>query len=146
SYTQAQVADRVGKNRTTVTNMLRLLSLPDFIQAALKKEEITNGHARALLAVEATADQQRLLSKVIKEGWSVRQIEEAIRALGTKNISKTVSSAVKDPFYDEISSRLRRTFGTKVNVKPKKDGGEIKIEYYSEDDLERILQLLDSVS
>lgn len=81
---------------------------------------------------------------------SVRQIEEAVRDVSQPSISnkKKTSSSNKeelDPFYKEISARLRRTFSTKVNINPKKEGGEIKIEYYSEDDLERILAIFDSI-
>ncbi len=144
-YTQAQVADRVGKNRTTVTNMLRLLTLPDFIQSALKSNLISMGHARTLINIENVADQQSLLKKAIQNQWSVRQMEDAVRNVGTPAIKKKVAKEPSNPFYDDISSRLRRTFSTKVEVKPKKDGGEIKIEYYSEDDLERILGIIDSL-
>ncbi len=145
-YTQAEVANRVGKNRTTVTNMLRLLGLPDFIQAALASNAISVGHARALITVESKSDQQKLLSKIIKLGWSVRQVEEAVRALSSSTSKKKpAKKEPANPFYDEISARLRRTFSTKVNIKPKANGGEIKIEYYSEDDLERILSIFDSI-
>lgn len=145
-YTQAEVATRVGKNRSTVANMLRLLNLPDFIQTALIKGIITIGHARALITIEDTAIQQKLLSKILKLDWTVRDVEDAVRALNTyspKKIQKKEDS--KNIFYDEISDRLRRTFSTKVNVKPKAKGGEIKIEYYSEEDLERILSIFDSI-
>ncbi len=144
-YTQAQVAERVGKNRTTVTNMLRLLTLPDFIQSALKSNLISMGHARSLINIENVADQQSLLKKAIQNQWSVRQMEDAVRNVGTPATKKKVAKEPPNPFYDDISSRLRRTFSTKVEVKPKKEGGEIKIEYYSEDDLERILGIIDSL-
>lgn len=144
-YTQAQVADRVGKNRTTVTNMLRLLTLPDFIQNALKRNEIAMGHARALVSLEQEEDQQKLLKKAIANDWSVRQMEDQVRVIGTPKTKKKPKQNDNDPFYEDISSRLRRTFSTKVQVKPKANGGEIKIEYYSEDDLERILGLLDTI-
>ena len=148
-YTQAQVAERVGKNRTTVTNMLRLLSLPDFIQTALKKNQIAMGHARSLITIEDASDQQKLLKKAVSSEWSVRQMEDAVRNLDSSaSTKKKKTSANKDksnPFYDSISSRLRQTFSTKVQINPKAKGGEIKIEYYSEDDLERILGILDSI-
>ena len=147
-YTQAEVAERVGKNRTTVTNMLRLLNLPDFIQSALKSNQISMGHARALITIEDEDIQQKILKKVIDKGLSVRQIEEAVRDVMNSSKSKKKSSSKKEPanpFYNEISSRLRRTFSTKVNVQPKKNGGEIRIEYYSDDDLERILGIFDSI-
>lgn len=149
-YTQAQVAERVGKNRTTVTNMLRLLTLPDFIQNALKQNLIAMGHARTLITVEDSKQQQQLLKKAISNEWSVRQMEDAVRKSATpssasgKKKNKT-DSEENNPFYKDISNRLRETFSTKVQVKPKNKGGEIKIEYYSKDDLERILSILDSI-
>ncbi|WP_020402075.1 ParB/RepB/Spo0J family partition protein [Gracilimonas tropica] len=146
-YTQAEVAERVGKNRTTVTNMLRLLNLPDFIQSALKANKISMGHARALITIEDEKVQKKILDKVIEDGLSVRQIEDAVRDVSTPSRSKSKTSKPEpsNPFYEEISSRLRKTFSTKVNVKPKKKGGEIRIEYYSDDDLERILNIFDSM-
>ncbi len=146
-YTQAEVANRVGKNRTTVTNMMRLLGLPDFIQSALVNNDITIGHARALITIDDQKAQSTLLNKIIKEQWNVRQIEDAVRDLNSPS-TKSSAKAKKtvDPFYEEISGRLRRTFSTKVNVKPKAKGGEISIEYYSEEDLERILTIFDSLS
>jgi len=145
-YTQAEVANRVGKNRTTVTNMLRLLNLPDFIQAALISNDITIGHARALITIEDVKVQASLLKKIINQGWNVRQVEDAVRSLDSPSKkSSTKKKESPDPFYEEISGRLRRTFSTKVNVKPKAKGGEISIEYYSEEDLERILAIFDSL-
>lgn len=150
-YTQAEVAERVGKNRTTVTNMLRLLTLPDFLQSALKANDIAMGHARALLSVEDEAVQKKLLEKAIDNGWSVRKVEQQVRSQSQEKAKSGKStSAVKkpdpnNPFYEDISSRLRRTFSTKVNVQPKKKGGEIRIEYYSDDDLERLLSIFDSI-
>lgn len=148
-YTQSEVAERVGKNRTTVTNMLRLLNLPDFIQSALKANQISMGHARALITIEDEEIQKKILKKILDKGLSVRQIEEEVRRLNNPpKKSKTASDKKKaenNPFYEEISARLRGTFSTKVNVVPKKNGGEIKIEYYSDDDLERILNIFDSI-
>lgn len=148
-YTQSEVAERVGKNRTTVTNMLRLLSLPDFIQSALKSNQISMGHARALISIEEEEVQKKILKKILDKGLSVRQIEEEVRKLNAPTKKSTSqpskSNADKNPFYEEISARLRGTFSTKVNVVPKKNGGEIKIEYYSDDDLERILNIFDSI-
>ena len=146
SLTQAEVADRVGKNRSTVTNMMRLLGLPDFVQLALKDNQISAGHARAMLAVEDQKAQKLLLDKILKLGWSVRQTEEAIRKLGQVAKKKSVAVEESNPFIEEISNRLRRSLGTKVNLRQKKDGGEIRIEYYSDEDLERILAKLDSIS
>jgi len=144
-YTQAEVANRVGKNRTTITNMMRLLHLPDFIQAALVNNEITIGHARALITIEDLNSQATLLNKIIREDWTVRQVEDSVRDLLSPKTKKSTKKKITDPFYNEISDRLRRTFSTKVQLKPKAKGGEISIEYYSKEDLERILAIFDSI-
>ncbi|MEX0994312.1 MAG: ParB/RepB/Spo0J family partition protein [Balneolaceae bacterium] len=147
-YTQNEVADKVGKNRTTVTNMLRLLNLPDFIQAALRDEQITTGHARSLINLKREEAQKKLLKKIISENLSVREVEGNVRSMEKKNDQqrkKKRKSTVEDPFLNEISERLRKTFSTKVDIKSRDKGGEIRILFYSDDDLERILQLFESI-
>lgn len=148
SYTQSEVAERVGKNRTTVTNMLRLLQLPDFIQASIRDESITTGHARALINLKNEADQKKLLKQIVSNSLSVRQTEEIVRSFEKKKEQKKQKKKeVKEsnPFYEEISKRLRNSLSTKVDIKQKGKGGEIRIEYYSDDDLERLIQLLDEI-
>ncbi|HKK44387.1 MAG TPA: ParB/RepB/Spo0J family partition protein [Balneolaceae bacterium] len=148
-YTQAEVAERVGKNRTTITNMLRLLNLPAFIQAALRDNKISMGHARALIPVENEDDQKEVFNKIIDKGYSVRKTEKAVKALDKEDNKKSAEKGISDQqnaFLKEISNRLRRTLSTKVNIKPKKNGGEIRIEYYSDEELDRLLELIDSVS
>ena len=147
NYTQGEVAERVGKNRTTVTNMLRLLQLPDFIQAALRDESISTGHARALINLKSESDQKKALSKILKNSLSVRQTEDLVRSLDKKSEQKPKKTETKqsDPFLEDFSKRLRNSLSTKVNIKQKGKGGEIRIEYYSDDDLERLMQLFDEV-
>jgi len=147
-YTQAEVAERVGKNRSTVSNMLRLLNLPAFVQAALRDEQITMGHARALISVENKEDQKEIFQRIIDKGYSVRQTEKAVKALGEKDETPPSNTNQKSqsPFIKEISNRLRTKLSTKVNVKSKKDGGEIRIEYYSDEELDRLLELFDEIS
>lgn len=146
-YTQAEVAEKVGKNRTTITNMLRLLNLPPFIQAALRDGKLSMGHARALINVEDPEIQEKIFEKAVENDYSVRQIEEAVRKIGKKEAkSKNKNEKPENQaFYNEISNRLRRKFSTKVNVKPKKNGGEIRIEYYTDEDLDRLLELFESI-
>jgi len=145
-YTQGQAAERVGKNRTTVTNMLRLLQLPDFIQAALRDESITTGHARALINLKNESDQRKLLKNIVKKSLSVRQTEDLVRSYDKKSEQKTSKAKPeRNPFLEDLSKRLRNRLGTKVNIKQKGKGGEIRIEYYSNDDLERLIQLLDEM-
>ena len=147
-YTQEQVANRVGKNRSTVANMLRLLNLPAFIQAALRDEKLSMGHARALLSVDDPKAQKAIFKKIINKGYSVRQTEKAIKALN-KDAQESKNKDSKDTqsaFLKEISNRLRSKLSTKVNIKSKKNGGEIRIEYYSDEELERLLDLFENVS
>lgn len=148
-YTQAEVAERVGKNRSTVTNMLRLLNLPAFIQAGLRDQKISMGHARALLSVDDEDDQKKIYKRIIDKGYSVRKTEKVIRKLNNNQKKKSKSSdtsSKEQAFLKEISNRLRSTLSTKVNIKSKKDGGEIRIEYYSDEELDRLLELFDSIS
>ncbi|MEX0680415.1 MAG: ParB/RepB/Spo0J family partition protein [Balneolales bacterium] len=147
SYTQDQVAKKVGKNRTTVTNMLRLLNLRASIQSALKSQSISTGHARALITVEDSKVQDQLLKRVVEEDWSVRQIEDAVRKLEIKKKPQNkllTDKDQKDVQLMEISSRLRNKYSTRVQIKKKQKGGEIRFEYYSDDDLERIISMLES--
>ena len=145
AYTQSEVADRVGKNRTTVTNTLRLLQLPDFVQAALRDESISSGHARALINVKSEEDQKKILKSIISKSLSVRQTEEMVSSYEKKTVQSTKKSkqTERDPFLDSISKKLRDRLSTKVIIKEKSKGGEIRIEYYSDDDLERLIQFFD---
>jgi ParB family chromosome partitioning protein len=146
--TQEQVATSVGKNRTTVTNTLRLLNLPAAIQAGLKVGKISAGHARTLIPVEDVALQEKLFHRVIEQELSVRQLEDLVRSYQTaekKQIKKATPVDPNDIQMREILDRLRRTFATKVDIRKKNKGGEIKIEYYSEDELERLLNLIDKI-
>jgi ParB family chromosome partitioning protein len=150
--TQAEVADKVGKNRSTVANMLRLLNLPAYVQAALRDETISTGHARALINVDSEEDKKTVFDDIIDKGYSVRETEGAVRSLGevsekkTKSSSTTTDSQKHAPMFKEISTRLRRTLSTKVHINSKKNGGEIRIEFYSDDELERLLELFETIS
>ncbi len=147
-YTQAEVAERVGKNRSTVTNMLRLLNLPAFIQAGLRDKKISMGHARALISVDSEEDQEKIYNKIIDNGYSVRKTEKAVRALDKekKKAQKQDNQEENSAFLKQISDRLRSQLSTKVNIKSKKNGGEIRIEYYSDEELDRLLELFEDLS
>lgn len=147
--TQEEVATRVGKNRTTVTNMLRLLNLPAFIQSALKSNKISIGHARALITIENQRVQEQLLDKIIEEDWSVRQVEQAVKnhASKGKKQGKILSKKdQKDIELLQLSNQLKNKLSTKVQIRRKAQGGEIKIEYYSDEELDRLLNLFESMS
>lgn len=146
NYTQSEVAERVGKNRTTVTNMLRLLQLPDFIQAALRDERISAGHARSLVSVKTEKDQKGILSEIEKKSLSVRQTEDLVKSYDKKSERKQKSPGKKEnPFLNDLTKKLRSKLSTKVNIKQKAKGGEIRIEYYSNDDLERLIHLFNEM-
>lgn len=146
-YTQVEVAERVGKNRTTVTNTLRLLQLPDFIQAALRDESISSGHARSLINLKSEDDQRKILKSIVTKSLSVRQTEDLVRSFDKKSDQnrKKQEKKVQNPFLNNLSRRLRERLSTKVSIKEKGKGGEIRIEYYSDDDLERLINYFDEV-
>lgn len=146
-YTQVEVAERVGKNRTTVTNTLRLLQLPDFIQAALRDESISSGHARALINLKKEDDQRKILKSIVSKSLSVRQTEDLVRSFDKKSEQsrKKLPKSPQNPVLDDLSKRLRERLSTKVSIREKGKGGEIRIEYYTDDDLERLINYFDEV-
>ncbi len=150
NLSQEQVAEKVGKNRTTVTNSIRLLKLPQEVQTSLVKGEISAGHARALINLYSSDLQIQLLRKIVIKGLSVRSVEQLVKDILEDN-SKEIKTKTKKSKQDLISQnsieeRLRNVFGTKVLCKQKKDGaGEITIEFYSEDELERLFELFDKI-
>jgi ParB family chromosome partitioning protein len=141
NMTQEDVADAIGKDRATVTNMIRLLKLPDKIQEHVSRGTISMGHARAILGLNNETYQTRLCTKVIKSGLSVRETERYAKriTLGTK---KRISD--KDPNLIEVEDLLKETLGTKVRIIRSKKGGKIEIEFYSDKELENIITLLKS--
>ena len=151
--TQEQLSDRVGKNRATVTNYLRLLKLPANIQMALKKREIDMGHARALLALEAPETQLKVFAEMKNEKMSVRRIEEMVKQLnegetvksnsGKQIRAKGVSLSTE---YNALKESLSKLFNTKVQLTcSDKGNGKISIPFANENELERIIELLDMV-
>jgi ParB family chromosome partitioning protein len=142
--TQDQIAQRVGKSRVAVANTMRLLKLPEAIKARLADGLITEGHARALLAITDAAVQQRLLSQIVKNGLSVRQTEELVRRLmedhpATKKTQPGVAhSRSSGADTRALEERMRRALGTKVTLSRSKKGGTIMIHFYSEEELDAI--------
>ena len=148
NLTQEEVAEKVGKDRTTVTNFIRLLKLPIEIQVGLRKNMITMGHARALINVPAESMQLRLYQKIVDSGISVRKIEQLAKATGktTEGTSRKTPPREVSSSAQHIEEKLRQTLGTKVNVREREGGkGEIVIEFYSLDDLDRLLDLFASL-
>lgn len=138
-YTQEQIAAGIGKDRATIANLLRLLKLPDSAQKALRDGHITMGHARALLAAEGVAKQETLLKQVIQQQLSVRQLEGMIQRAQPARRKK---QRTQDPQAKAFEDQLRQALGTKVSVLSRNKGGRIIIEYYSTEDLNRLLQAL----
>jgi ParB family chromosome partitioning protein len=137
--TQEDLSDRVGKDRATVANYLRLLRLPDEIKTLLYNGSITMGHARAILSVEGRAGQVEAARKIIKGGLSVREAEKLARNVSRQK--KTVPP--KDAQIASLEEKLKKQLGTKVRiVDRKKKGGRIEIEYYSLEELDRLLEIL----
>lgn len=143
-YTQEEVAKKTAKDRTTVTNFLRLLKLPEEIQRSVRSGEVSSGHARALLAIEDVDVQREICKRIIDRGLSVRDVERLVRVKSRpkrRRIGVQPSGVASS--LTSIEEKLRQFLGTKVQVRRLHDGkGEIIIEYYSNDDLERILDLI----
>ncbi len=143
--TQEQLSEKVGKNRSTITNFLRLLKLPPEIQIALRDGTITMGHARALIAVEQEAAQLRLLKLVLEEGMSVRQIEQMVRNVNRPRNKKSSAATVELPEkYKKISAALSEALGTRVSLKRNNKGaGSIVISFKDDESLERVVAALE---
>ncbi len=140
--TQDQVAERVGRSRVTVTNMVRLLKLPGQIQTALMQGQITEGHARALLGLGTAVDQLVALDHIVKNGLNVRQTEEAVRRMQETQTAPRRENAPEKRWEgaEEYESRLRATLGTKVSLQRSRKGGRIVIEFYSDEEFASIYE------
>lgn len=142
-WTQEELAEEVGKKRATVANTLRLLQLPDVIQEQVADGSLTMGHARAVAAVTGTERQLALSRKIIERGLSVRQAEHLASKETDKRPRKKSGETSKAPYLVELEEKLRRRLGAKVAVKHQEDNrGRIEIEYYSLDELDRILEII----
>jgi ParB family transcriptional regulator, chromosome partitioning protein len=144
SLTQEEVAKRLGKSRPHIANHIRLLSLPPKIQELISSGKISMGHGRALLGLRQKNKLPAIVEKIIKENLNVRQLEKLIQLLN-ENVSRETKKPEQkaDVFLKERESSLREKFGTTVNIKQQKNKGKIEIEFFSKEDLERILELLD---
>jgi ParB family transcriptional regulator, chromosome partitioning protein len=142
-YSHEQLAKQIGKNRTTITNTLRLLNLPEEIKSMIRERALSMGHARALLAIEDNSKRLMLANKIINENMSVRDIEKTTQSIsGHKKILQKKPESV-DPNLAEAVNKLQYKLGTPVELKKKSgDRGMLKIEFFSEKDLVRIVDLL----
>ena len=143
SLTQEMIAEKVGKSRAAIANILRLLNLSRNIQENLISGKLSMGHARALLGLDNTGQMQVMCQEILKQGLTVRQTESKVNRLKKPEILKLASSMKKkNIFIRDLEKELERKLGTKVEVSPKKTGGKLVVSYYSDDDLERIQNLI----
>ncbi|MDR7078796.1 ParB family chromosome partitioning protein [Neobacillus niacini] len=143
-FTQEEVAKRLGKSRPHVANHIRLLSLPVKIQELISNGKISMGHGRALLGLRQKAKLPALVDKITQESLNVRQLEKLIQQLNDNVPRETKKpEKKKDVFIQEREHSLRERFGTTVSIKQSKNKGKIEIEFFSKEDLERILEMLD---
>lgn len=142
---QEEVAERVSKSRTAVTNSMRLLKLCDEVQQMIVDDTISTGHARALITIEDPEQQYSIAKKIADEKLSVRDVEKLVKNLNKPGKAKKETTEDKglDIIYQDVEEKLKRALGTKVSISSKENGaGKIEIEFYTHDDLDRITDLL----
>lgn len=144
---QDEIAEKVAKSRTAVTNSLRLLKLDEKVQEMLIDEMLTTGHARALLAITDTREQLELANRIFEEKLSVRETEKLIKnLLNPKKKEEVKSDSAEDVIYEKLEDKMKEIVGTKVTInRRKKNKGKIEIEYYSQEELERIIEMFESI-
>lgn len=146
---QEEIAARVSKNRTTITNSMRLLKLDKRVQKMLVDNKLTSGHARALLAIEDGETQFKIAEKIVEEGLNVREVEKLMKSLAKPQKEKENKSREDESLtviFQNLEDRMKTIMGTKVNINRKdKNKGRIEIEYYSSAELERIVELIESI-
>ena len=143
--TQEEVAQRVGRDRTFVTNYLRVLKLPTDIQKLIETDKLSFGHARTLLALNDPMVQRRLAQKIAKHKWSVRETEQRVKSLTNPPAARVQKGTLhSDPNVRAAEAKLRRALGTQVRIQPARSGrpGHIEIEYYGMEDLDRIYTVI----
>jgi ParB family chromosome partitioning protein len=149
NLSQEQLSKRVGKGRATIANFLRLLKLPGNIQVALKEKQIDMGHAKALLSLPSHADQIRIFNEIIKNGYSVRDVEELVRNVKEENAPATKANTGKkqDDTYHQLKKHLTHFFQTPVQLTcSEKGNGKISIKFKNEQELERIIAIFDKLN
>ena len=144
SLTQEELSMKVGKSRSHIANFLRLLQLPEEVKDYVSRGTLSMGHARAIAGVKEVSKVKELAKQTISNEWSVRELEEAIQNLNAKAtaVKEKPKAKKRDPYIHQIEESLRERFKTTVKVKANKDKGKIELAYYSQQDLERLLELL----
>ncbi|MBU4251694.1 MAG: ParB/RepB/Spo0J family partition protein [Candidatus Omnitrophica bacterium] len=140
--TQEKISEVLGKSRVSITNTLRLLKLPHEIQGEMKKGRISFAHGRALLEIEDANHQRRLAQDVISKGLSVRELENLIKSVRPKSIKRNISQGQREPLVAILEEQLQHALATKVRISKRKKRGHINIEFYSPEDLQRIVNVI----
>jgi ParB family chromosome partitioning protein len=140
--TQEKISEVLGKARVTITNTLRLLKLPHEIQEEMKKGRISFAHGRALLEIEDANQQRKLVQDVISKGLSVRELESLIKSSRPKLIKRKIGQGQREPLVAILEEQLQHALATKVRISKRKKRGHINIEFYSQEDLERIVNVI----
>ena len=154
-YTQEELAKKLGRDRSTIANMLRLLQLPSALKNDLETGRITSGHARSILSLPNEGVQLEMRQRLLRNSWSVRETERQVRMKldylskfsqtdGSKNSDISASSPDEDIQIQYLEDQMQRRLGTNVDIKFKNGKGQIKIDYYSLDEFERLYELLNS--
>lgn len=143
-YTQEEVAEKLGKSRPSIANIIRLLNLSPYVQQKLRDEEISFGHGRAIAGIKEIAKQREIVDLVIKKKLSVRETEKQVQEvfLAPLRAPKPDKAESQNPFYREVQDNLQKALGTKVTISKGKKKGKIEIEYYNDDELERIICMI----
>jgi len=144
NLTQEELSLKVGKSRSHIANVVRLLSLPAEIKDYVSRGTISMGHARALAGIKEQSVQKEMAELTVSSEWSVRDLEDAIQKLDSKQVpqQKVQKQKKRDPYIESLEENLREQFKTTVKIKQQKDKGKIEIQYYNKQDLERLLELL----
>ncbi|WP_342410304.1 ParB/RepB/Spo0J family partition protein [Paenibacillus sp. FSL R10-2778] len=143
SLTQEELSLKVGKSRSHIANFLRLLTLPEEVKEYVSRGTMSMGHARAIVALKDPEVIKQLAEQCVEQQWSVRELEETVKNLDRKPTNGTKIKVIKrDPYIDNVEEVLRERFKTTVKIKQGKEKGKIELNYYSAQDLERLLELL----
>jgi len=143
SLTQEELSTKVGKSRSHIANFLRLLQLPEKVREYVSRGTLSMGHARAIAGLNSEKAMIELADRAIREQWSVRELEDAIRRMEeARKAPAKPKKAKKDPYLDALEESLREYFKTTVKIKPGKTQGKIEITYYSKEDLQRLLEAM----
>ena len=145
NLTQDEVAQKIGKDRTTITNIIRLLKLPESIQESVKQGQLSMGHARALLAIDNEEIQKSACKKIIQGNLSVRKVEKLIKDLTEESRQQRETKPRRSVFIQKAEEELRELLGTKVSIRSKKEGGTIEVDFYSPEDLNRLLEIFQEI-